>query len=90
MVWHCFGVLRCMTKPKGRAPAHRRKLGLALRKRRNQCKLSQEKLAELAEVHRNYVGLVERGEQNITIDSLQKLAAAFRCRIADLLGAADI
>ena len=51
-------------------PIYRRKLGDAIRYRRKARKLSQEKLAEHADVHRNYIGLIERGEQNITIESL--------------------
>ena len=51
-----------------RIPEHRRCLGTAIRKRRLALTLSQEQLAELADCHRNYVGNVERGEQNITID----------------------
>lgn len=63
-----------MTKPKGRAPKHRRQLGLVIRKYREDAKLSQEKLAELADVHRNYIGLVERGEQNLTVDMLVRIS----------------
>lgn len=38
--------------------------------------LSQEKLAEIAELHRTYVSSVERGERNVTVDSLERLAEA--------------
>jgi len=37
-------------------------------------------LAEHADVHRNYIGQIERGEQNITIDSLAWLVKALRCK----------
>jgi len=74
-----------MTKPQGKTPLHRRKLGLAIRSHREAVHLSQEKLAELADVHRNYIGLVERGDQNLTVDMLVRIAQALGCRSSKLL-----
>ena len=71
-------------------PIYRRKLGDAIRDRRKARKLSQEKLAEGADVHRNYIGLIERGEQNITIESLVKVAKALKCKVMDLVVDAGI
>ena len=71
-------------------PIYRRKLGDAIRDRRKARKLSQEKLAERADVHRNYIGLIERGEQNITIESLVKIAKALKCKVMDLVVDAGI
>ena len=51
---------------------------------------SQEKLAEHADVHRNYIGQIERGEQNITIDCLIRLVKALRCKLANLVIVAKI
>lgn len=51
--------------------------------------LSQETLADLARLHRTYVGSVERGERNISIDNMQRLAAALRVSIRDLLKDVD-
>jgi transcriptional regulator with XRE-family HTH domain len=48
--------------------------------------LSQEELAEMAGLHRTYVGSVERGERNISIDNMERLASALNIQIKDLLG----
>lgn len=59
--------------------------GQRIRELRLDRKLSQEKLAELADLHRNYVGVLERGIQSASLDAICKLAAALRVRPADLL-----
>lgn len=47
--------------------------------------LSQEELADIAGLHRTYVGSVERGERNISIDNMERLASALKINIQDLL-----
>jgi transcriptional regulator with XRE-family HTH domain len=54
----------------------RRLFGRNVRELRERHGWSQERLAEVASLHRNYVGNVERGEQNISIDNIEKLARA--------------
>lgn len=47
--------------------------------------LTQEELADRASLHRTYVGSVERGERNVTLDSLDRIAKALGVTAVDLL-----
>ncbi|TBT38946.1 XRE family transcriptional regulator [Vibrio parahaemolyticus] len=47
--------------------------------------LSQDKLALLAEIDRSYVGRIERGEVNITLEKLYELAETLGCDVRELL-----
>ena len=58
--------------------------GLAVRTRRKELGLSQEQLAEAADLHRNYVGGIERGERNVALRNLLKLARALGMKPSDL------
>ena len=69
-------------------PKHRRRLGARIRLFRKAADLSQEKLAELSDLHPVYVGNVERGEENISIDSLVRIAHALKVTVREL--AADL
>lgn len=53
-----------------------KQFGKEVSKRRKEKKISQEKLAELADLHRTYIGAVERGEKNISIINIFKIAQA--------------
>jgi transcriptional regulator with XRE-family HTH domain len=44
----------------------------------------------LADVHRNYIGKIERGEQNITITSLLRLSEVFKRPLSEILAAAGL
>lgn len=59
--------------------------GKRLRELRLKRSLSQEKLAELADLHRNYVGLLERGESNVSLLTLVALARVLNVKPANLI-----
>ena len=54
----------------------RKLVGLRIRKLREAKGWSQERLAEKAELHRTYIGQVERGEKNIGVENLVRIAEA--------------
>lgn len=60
------------------------KLGQKIRIERQKRKMSQEKLAELADLNRNFVGMIERGETNLTIKKLENIANALNMNIKEL------
>ena len=61
------------------------KFGDRVREVRTQKGLSQEQLAHLADVHRTYIGMIERAEKNITLINIEKIANALQINIKDLL-----
>ena len=63
----------------------RKVLGETVRSHREAVDLSQEKLAELADLSRNYIGELERGETNVSIEALVRVAKALRVRVRDLV-----
>ena len=65
-------------------------LGVAIRKVRQSKSISQEKLALLAEVDRSYVGRVERGDNNVAILTLLKLASALDVNLEKLMQIANL
>jgi transcriptional regulator with XRE-family HTH domain len=66
-------------------PQHRRILGETVRCYRKQAGLSQEKLAEKAELSPVFISLVERGVENISVDALARIAKALSVRVRDLV-----
>ncbi|WP_269541672.1 helix-turn-helix domain-containing protein [Cerasicoccus fimbriatus] len=60
-------------------------LGQAIRARREQADISQDELAWRAEVHRAYMGTIERGQQNITVFKLFQIARALGLKPSDIL-----
>ena len=65
-------------------------LGEAIRRIRVSKGISQEKLALLAEVDRSYLGRVERGDNNVTVLTLRKLAKALGVSVAKLMREAGL
>lgn len=59
-------------------------VGERIRTLRNKQNLSQEKLAEKAGLHNTYIGQVERGEKNVTIESLEKIINALEITFEEL------
>ena len=86
---HYYVVLASVKTPK-ESQRNRKQLGLAIRRHRDVIDISQEGLAEIIGCHRNYVGLLERGEQNVTIDMLTRVAKALGCTVTELVSEAGL
>lgn len=65
------------------------RLGERIRRLRKLKGMSQEQLAEIAGIHTNYVGQVERGEKNLTIDTLQKIVEGLGVTLEELFRYVD-
>jgi transcriptional regulator with XRE-family HTH domain len=66
-------------------PKYRKVLGETIRTQRKAMGLSQEKLAEMADLHPNYIGEVERSEKTISLDYLVKISGALKMPLSDLV-----
>jgi transcriptional regulator with XRE-family HTH domain len=72
-----------MRTPKKQKPSEViNKVALIFRDRRKKMKLSQEELGAKCDLHRTYIGAVERAERNICIVNLQAIATALKLRIS--------
>jgi ribosome-binding protein aMBF1 (putative translation factor) len=81
-----FGIFLLLWRTVLGTPKQLKTLGATVRRYRKQAGMSQEKLAEKAELHPVYLGKVERGEQWISLHALLRVAAALGVRGRDLLG----
>lgn len=70
---------------KVKATPTRKKLGEKLRRLRKKQGLSQEELGFKANLHRTYIGSIERGEQNVSVDNIHKIAKALKVSPKELL-----
>lgn len=66
-------------------PDYRHRLGNRIRKLRNQRGWSQEEFADICTINRSYMGRIERGELNLTLDSLEKVAKGLGVSVSALL-----
>lgn len=65
--------------------AERKAFGVRVRELRGKLGISQEELAHRAELDRSYVGQVERGERNISLNNIHRLAEALQSEPSGLL-----
>lgn len=61
------------------------KFGENVRDIRKKRGLSQEQLAHVADLHRTYIGMIERAEKNITLLNIEKIAIALDVQVHELL-----
>ena len=68
-----------------KVPKYRKALGENIRTHRRNLQWSQEKLAEKSDLHHNYIGDIERGEENVSVDALMRIATAMKVSVSDLV-----
>lgn len=67
-----------------------KKIGKIIKLERIKRDLSQERFAELADISKNFVGAIERGESSPTVETLAKIACAFEISLPDLVDISKI
>lgn len=77
-----YGKAIAVRKP---SPQLRNILAVNVRNYRKRHGISQEKLPEACELHRTYIGSIERCERNVTLSTLEVLAAALHVTVPELL-----
>ncbi len=59
--------------------------GIVVRKIRSEAGLSQEEFAVQCQLHRTYIGSIERGEKNVTLETATKIATALKIKLSYLI-----
>ena len=59
--------------------------GRRVKELRKSKKITQEQFAKLCDLHKNYIGMIERGERNPSLINIQNIATAFEMSISDLV-----
>ena len=67
-----------------------KQLGAVIRKNRKAQELSQEGFADLCGIHRTYMGAVERGERNISLMNIRRIASALNLKLSELFAEAKM
>lgn len=74
-----------MVKLKDKKTPLQKEFGSIVRKRRLKLQITQEELAEQAHLHFTYVSSLERGERNVSLVNINKLAKGLGCTMAELM-----
>ncbi|HEX5830113.1 MAG TPA: helix-turn-helix transcriptional regulator [Gemmatimonadaceae bacterium] len=67
----------------------RKKFGKVVQRLRKEMDHSQESFADVCGFHRTYIGAVERGETNISLDNIERIARHLRIPVSDLFAEAE-
>ena len=59
--------------------------GNRIKELRKAKKMTQQQFADLSDLHKNYIGMIERGERNPSLINIQNIATAFEMTISDLM-----
>ena len=70
-------------------PTLRDKLGQAVRRLRTDAGYSQESFADACALHRTYIGSIERGETNVSLDNIERIAKTLRIPVSQLFVVAE-
>jgi transcriptional regulator with XRE-family HTH domain len=65
-------------------PDIKRRFGLAVKKRRLELNISQEELAARAQLHRTYIGDIERGARNLSLENIERVANGLGLEVSTL------